>query len=90
MPELNSINQAQLIEMYEARDALVKRINPEVNSVIDLDRFLQATVNELGRQLGVDRCTVITPAKDGGFVVSYEYRAREDLKSGAGFRLKMR
>ena len=87
MPELNPINQAQLIEMYEARDALVKRINPEVNSVIDLDRFLQATVNELGQQLGVDRCTVITPAKDGGFVVSYEYRAHEDLKSGAGFHI---
>ncbi len=87
MQELNTINQAELIEMYEARDALVNRINPEINSVIDLDRFLQATVNELGRQLGVDRCTVITPAKEGGFVVSYEYRASENLKAGAGFHI---
>ena len=60
------IDSAKLIEMYEARDALVNRINPAINSVIDIDRFLQATVNELGRQLGVDRCTVITPAKEGG------------------------
>ncbi len=81
------INSAKLIELYEARDALVHRINPEINSVIDLDRFLQATVNELGRQLGVDRCTVITPAKEGGFVVSYEYRGNEDLKPGAGFHI---
>ncbi len=87
MQELDSINQAQLLELYEARDALVNRINPEINSVIDMDRFLQATVNELGRLLGVDRCTVITPEKNGGFVVSYEYRASENLKSGAGFHI---
>ena len=81
------IDSAKLIEMYEARDALVNRINPAINSVIDIDRFLQATVNELGRQLGVDRCTVITPAKEGGFVVSHEYRVSEDMKAGAGFHI---
>ena len=81
------INSAKLIELYEARDALVHKINPEINSVIDMDRFLQATVNELGQQLGVDRCTVITPAKEGGFVVSYEYRGNENLKAGAGFHI---
>jgi transcriptional regulator with GAF, ATPase, and Fis domain len=79
--------QSKLIEMYEARDALLSRINPAVNSVIDLDRFLQATVNELGRLLGVDRCTVVTPASGGGFRVSHEYRSREDLAPGLGFNI---
>jgi len=46
------------IRRYEIREALLNRINPEVNreDVIDVERFLIATVNELGRMMGVDRC----------------------------------
>lgn len=80
-------DQSRLIELYEARDALLSRINPAVNSVIDIDRFLQATVNELGRLLGVDRCTVVTPGANGGFRVSHEYRSSENLKPGLGFNI---
>lgn len=80
-------DQTRLIELYEARDALLSRINPAVNSVIDIDRFLQATVNELGRLLGVDRCTVVTPGANGGFRVSHEYRSSESLTPGLGFNI---
>ncbi|HYE74480.1 MAG TPA: sigma 54-interacting transcriptional regulator, partial [Blastocatellia bacterium] len=85
--EFSQSANAKLIEMYEARDALLSRINPAVNSVIDIDRFLQATVNELGRLLGVDRCTVVTPNQSGGFRVSHEYRSSENLKPGLGFNI---
>jgi Nif-specific regulatory protein len=79
-----SITQAKLIEMYEAREAILNRINPAINSVIDIDKFLQATVTEVGQRLAVDRCNVVTPARGGGFRVSHEYRSDESLRPGIG------
>ena len=73
--------QSKLIEMYEAREAILNRINSDfvrpdtdsvASSVIDIDKFLQATVTEVGQRLEVDRCNVITPSSDGGFRVSHE------------------
>jgi transcriptional regulator with GAF, ATPase, and Fis domain len=79
--------QSKLLEMYEAREAILKRINPDLVSVIDMDRFLQAAVTEVGQRLGVDRCNVITPSSDGGFRVSYEYLADKSLAPGLGLNI---
>src|SRR2546422_168436 len=70
--------QTKLIEMYEAREAILNRLNsdafrPDAESVIDIDRFLQTAVTEMGQRLAVDRCNVITPSPAGGFRVSHEY-----------------
>jgi transcriptional regulator with GAF, ATPase, and Fis domain len=83
----NVITQTKLIEMYEAREAILNRINPAINSVIDIDKFLQAAVNEVGQRLAVDRCNVVTPARGGGFWVSHEYRADEQLTPGVGLNI---
>ncbi len=77
------------IRRYEIREALLNRINPEVNreDVIDVEKFLIATVNELGRMMGVDRCDFMTlgfhfvNSGDGIFRVEYEYRRDENLPS---------
>jgi transcriptional regulator with GAF, ATPase, and Fis domain len=79
--------QSQLIEMYEAREAILSRINPDAISVIDIDKFLQAAVTEVGQRLAVDRCNVITPLPDGGFRVSHEYRSDERLRPGLGLNI---
>lgn len=79
--------QEKLLEMYEARDAILDRINPDVVSVIDIDRFLQAAVNEVGQRLAVDRCNVITPSSDGGFRVSHEYLSDQSLMPGIGLNI---
>ncbi|MBX3279557.1 MAG: sigma 54-interacting transcriptional regulator [Acidobacteria bacterium] len=79
--------QLKLLEMYEAREAILKRIDPDVVSVIDMDRFLQAAVTEVGRRLGVDRCNVITPAAQGGFRVSHEFLADDSLTPGIGLNI---
>jgi transcriptional regulator with GAF, ATPase, and Fis domain len=79
--------QSELIEMYEAREAILNRINPDAVSVIDIDKFLQAAVTEVGQRLAVDRCNVITPSSDGGFRVSHEYRSDEKLTPGVGLNI---
>ncbi|MCI0336761.1 MAG: sigma 54-interacting transcriptional regulator [Acidobacteria bacterium] len=79
--------QSKLIEMYEAREAILNRINPEAVSVIDIDKFLQAALTEVGQRLAVDRCNVITPSSDGGFRVSHEYLGDSNLTPGLGLNI---
>ena len=81
---------SKLIEMYEAREAILNRISSDASRqdtvsvpvIIDIDKFLQAAVTEVGQRLAVDRCNVITPAPDGGFRVSHEYLGDDKLKPG--------
>ncbi len=73
--------------MYEAREAILNRINPDAISVIDIDKFLQAAVTEVGQRLSVDRCNVITPSPGGGFKVSHEYRSDDKLTPGLGLNI---
>ena len=79
--------ETQLIEMYEAREAILSRINPDAVSIMDIDKFLQAAVTEVGRRLAVDRCNVITPSPEGGFRVSHEYLGDDSLTSGLGLNI---
>jgi transcriptional regulator with GAF, ATPase, and Fis domain len=79
--------QAKLIEMYEAREAILNRVHPDAVSVIDIDKLLQNVVTEMGQRLAVDRCNVITPSPDGGFRVSHEYRGDLNLKPGLGLNI---
>jgi transcriptional regulator with GAF, ATPase, and Fis domain len=79
--------QDKLIEMYEAREAILNRVHPDAVSVIDIDKYLQAIVTEMGQRLEVDRCNVITPSPDGGFRVSHEYLGDHNLKPGLGLNI---
>jgi transcriptional regulator with GAF, ATPase, and Fis domain len=63
------------LRMYQAREAILSRIGSETFSVINLDHFLQATVTEVGKMMGVDRCDVMTLTTEGRFRITHEYRA---------------
>ena len=84
---MQEVLQSKLIEMYEAREAILNRINPDAVSVIDIDKFLQAAVTEVGQRLAVDRCNVITPSPEGGFRVSHEYLGDNNLTPGLGLNI---
>ncbi len=63
------------LRMYEAREAILSRISSETFSVIDLDRFLQAVVTQVGKMMEVDRCEVMTLTSTGVLRVTHEYCA---------------
>jgi transcriptional regulator with GAF, ATPase, and Fis domain len=62
------------MKMHEAREAIVNRLAPNINSEIDLDKFLHAVVAELGRMMDVDRCDVLQLARTGELRISHEWR----------------
>jgi transcriptional regulator with GAF, ATPase, and Fis domain len=85
---VDTLSLERKLRMYEAREAILSRISSETFSVIDLDRFLQAVVTQVGRMMEVDRCDVMSISADGTLRVTHEYRAEGiDLPSSAGLQL---
>jgi len=74
----DTLSLERKLEMHEAREAILNRIGSETFSVINLDHFLQATVTEVGKMMGVDRCDVMTLTAENHLRVTHEYRANDD------------
>ena len=74
----NTLSLERKLRMYEAREAILGRIGSETFSEINLDHFLRATVNEVGKMMEVDRCDVMTLTPNNVLLITHEYRAKVD------------
>ncbi|HVF55895.1 MAG TPA: sigma 54-interacting transcriptional regulator, partial [Pyrinomonadaceae bacterium] len=81
---VQTLSLERKIKMHEAREAIINRLAPNINSGIDLDKFLSAIVAELGRMMGVDRCDVIQLVSSGELRISHEWRTADDVPSSLG------
>jgi transcriptional regulator with GAF, ATPase, and Fis domain len=74
------------IRMHEVREAIVERLARDLPTKIDIERFLDVVVSEIGRMLGADRCDLLR--FDGGrrdeLVISHEWRADPKVPSSKG------
>jgi len=68
-----TLSTERRLQMYEAREAILSRVASA--AVIDLDHFLQATVTEVGKMMGVDRCDIMVFSRGGELRVTHEFRA---------------
>ncbi len=84
-----SLSLEQKVKMHEAREAIIERLAMELPSTIDLDRFLQAVVSELGRMTNADRCDVIQLTSESELRISHEWRASSDVPSSMGVALPL-
>jgi transcriptional regulator with GAF, ATPase, and Fis domain len=69
------------VELFEQRELLLHKVGSNIVSAIDLDSFLQATVSELGKMMGVSRCDLMVYSRDMTLRINYEYRENVDLPS---------
>ena len=81
---LETLSLERKIKMHEAREAIINRLAPTIHTKIDLDKFLQAVVSELGQMMNVDRCDVIQLASETALRISHEWRASADIPSSLG------
>ena len=72
------------IKMHEAREAIIDRLAMDLPTAINLDRFLNVIVSELGRMMNVDRCDVIQLTAPSELRISHEWRAADDVPSSLG------
>jgi len=69
------------IRMHEAREAIIDRLAAALPTTINIDRFLNVIVSELGRMMNVDRCDVIQLTSSSELRISHEWRASADVPS---------
>ena len=84
-----SLSLERKIKMQEAREGIINRLALTLPTTINLDRFLNVIVSELGRMMNVDRCDVIQLTSPSELRISHEWRASEDVPSSLGTALPL-
>ena len=71
-------------KMHEAREAIIYRLARDLPTNIDLERFLNVVVSEIGRMMQADRCDLLQLTPDRELRISHEWRKDEGVPSSLG------
>jgi transcriptional regulator with GAF, ATPase, and Fis domain len=72
------------IKMHEAREGIISRLARDLPTSIDLERFLNVVVSEIGRMLEADRCDVLQLNGGKELRISHEWRKDKSVPSSKG------
>lgn len=72
------------IRMHEAREAIITRLARDLPTTIDLERFLNVVVSEIGRMLEADRCDLLQLIEGKELQISHEWRRDNKIPSSQG------
>ena len=72
------------IKMHEAREAIIDRLARDLPTNIDLERFLNVVVSEIGRMMQADRCDLLQLTSASELRISHEWRASDKIPSSEG------
>src|SRR3954454_23148055 len=81
-PETLSLERR--IRMHEAREAIIDRLARDLPTNIDLERFLNVIVSEIGQMLHADRCDVLQLADGKELMISHEWRKDKSVPTSKG------
>ncbi|MGI8544501.1 MAG: hypothetical protein ACR2MD_13655, partial [Aridibacter sp.] len=62
IPEALSLERK--MRMHEAREAIIDRLAKDLPTNIEMERFLNVVVSEIGRMMQADRCDLIQLTED--------------------------
>lgn len=72
------------IRMHEAREAIIDRLARDLPKTIDLERFLNVVVSEIGRMLQADRCDLLQLTDGSELRISHEWRRDKKIPTSLG------
>lgn len=72
------------IKMHEAREGIVTRLARDLPTNIDLERFLNVVVSEIGRMLEADRCDLLQLFEGKELRINHEWRRDTRVPSSLG------
>ena len=72
------------IKMHEAREAIIDRLARDLPTNIDLERFLNVVVSEIGRMMNADRCDLLQMTSGSELKISHEWRKDETIPPSKG------
>lgn len=72
------------LSMSEAREAIIDRLARDLPTQINLERFLNAVVSEIGRMLEADRCDLLQLNEGQDLIISHEWRKDRSVPKSQG------
>ncbi|MGI8555255.1 MAG: sigma 54-interacting transcriptional regulator [Pyrinomonadaceae bacterium] len=72
------------IKMHEAREAIIDRLARDLPTNIDLEKFLNVVVSEIGRMMQADRCDLLQLTSGSELRISHEWRASDEIPTSQG------
>lgn len=72
------------IKMHEAREGIINRLARDLPTNIDLERFLNVVVSEIGRMMDADRCDLLQLSEGNELRISHEWRKDESVPQSEG------
>ncbi len=72
------------IKMHEAREAIIDRLARDLPTNIDLERFLNVVVSEIGRMMNADRCDLLQLTAGKELRISHEWRKDKSVPPSEG------
>ena len=79
-----SLTPEQRAKMNEARDGIIYRLARDLPTQIDLERFLNVVVSEIGRMLDADRCDLLQLNSTTELKISHEWRRDRSVPKSEG------
>lgn len=73
--------------MHDAREAIIDRLARDLPTDIDLERFLNVVVSEIGRMLDADRCDLLQLREGQDLVISHEWRRDRSVPKSQGTQI---
>lgn len=79
-----SLSLERRLSMHEAREAIIDRLARDLPTDIDLGRFLNVVVSEIGRMLHADRCDLLQLSNGQELTISHEWRRDRSVPKSQG------
>lgn len=86
-PEIETtppLSSERKLSMQQAREAIIERLARDLPTDIDLERFLNVVVSEIGRMLNADRCDLLQLGGGEELVISHEWRRDRTIPKSQG------
>src|SRR5262245_13492559 len=75
------------IRMHEAREAIIDRLARDLPTNIDIERYLNVVVSEIGRMLEADRCDLLQLDEKKELRISHEWRRDKSVPNSHGTKI---
>ncbi|HVF48292.1 MAG TPA: hypothetical protein VNA17_12060, partial [Pyrinomonadaceae bacterium] len=72
------------MSMIDAREAIIDRLARDLPTDIDLTRFLNVVVTEIGQMLHADRCDLLQLNGGQELTISHEWRRDKSVPKSQG------
>lgn len=80
----STLSLERRMSMHEARDSIIDRLARDLPTDIDLERFLNVVVSEVGRMLQADRCDLLQLSEGKDLVIRHEWRKDKSVPKSHG------